>query len=62
LGRLYQQERQQCVALLGDVSEAPRVRAGIFTRNQSQVAAKLFAATKALRHPGDESATSNRHQ
>ena len=40
----YQQPAHQRIALLGDVTQASRVRAGSFLRNQSEIAGYVFAA------------------
>src|SRR5580692_13022153 len=48
LGCFDQQETQQRAALLGDAAEPLMTRAGIFRRNQSDIAADLLAPRKAL--------------
>ena len=40
----YQQPAHQRIALLGDVTQASRVRAGSFLRDQSEIAGYVFAA------------------
>src|ERR1700689_3631333 len=49
-----QQETQQRAALLGDAAQPLMTRAGIFRRNQSDIAADLLAAPKPLRSSDDE--------
>jgi hypothetical protein len=49
LSRFHQQETQQRAALLGDAAEPLMTRAGIFRRNQADVAADLLAAPKPFR-------------
>src|ERR1700733_10860900 len=54
LRRLHQQETHDRTALLGDVSQAPALPAGVFQRHQSQITRHLFAAAKAFRVAEDE--------
>jgi len=49
LCRLDQQEAHDRTALLGDVSQAPAIPAGVFQRHQSQITRHLLAAVKAFR-------------
>ena len=49
LRRFHQQKAQQHVALLADVSQPPPISAGLFRRNQPDVAGQLLAAVEALR-------------
>ncbi len=49
LGRFHQQEAQQHITLLADVSQSTTISAGLFRRNQPDVAGQLLAAVKALR-------------
>src|ERR1039458_6575012 len=49
LRRLHQQEAHDRTALLGDVSQAPALPAGVFQRHQSQITRHLLAAVKAFR-------------
>src|ERR1700739_1095667 len=46
--RFPQQETQQHVALLADVSQPPPISAGLFRRNQPDVAGQLLAAGEAV--------------
>src|SRR5271166_2575963 len=46
LRRFHQQEAQQHVALLADVSESASIPAGLFRRNQTHIAGDLLAAVK----------------
>src|SRR5579864_1123099 len=52
LRRFHQQETQQRVALLADVSQSTPIAAGLFRRNQTDIAGNLFAAVKTFR-PSD---------
>src|SRR5271167_4647528 len=49
LGCFHQQETQQRVALLADMPQPLTIGAGVFTGNESQVAANLLAASETLR-------------
>ncbi len=49
LGCFHQQETQQRVALLANMPQPLTIGAGVFTRNESQVAANLLAASETLR-------------
>ncbi len=56
-GRLccfHQQEAQQCVALLTDMSQPLPAGTGILTGNEPCVAADLLAARKPIRSPDDQ--------
>src|SRR5208282_2848167 len=46
LRRFHQQEAQQHVALLADVSESASIPAGLFRRHQTHIAGDLLAAVK----------------
>ena len=48
-----QQETQQRAALLGDVSQPLMASTGVLARDQSDIAADLFAALEPLRCPND---------
>src|SRR5258708_20409417 len=54
LGRFYQQETQQCIALLADVSQPLMVSTGVFTGNQPNVAADLLATWKTFPSSNDQ--------
>ena len=49
LCRFHQQETQQRVALLANMPQPLTIGAGVFTGNESQVAANLLAASETLR-------------
>src|SRR5215831_4606683 len=51
---LAQQETEQSVALLADVTQTPVLRAGVLTRNQSQITAYLLAAAEPIRRAEHE--------
>ncbi len=48
LCRFHQQEAQQHVALLADVSQPTPISAGLFRRHQTNIAGELFPAVKAF--------------
>jgi hypothetical protein len=50
-----QQEAQQCIALLANVSQPLMAGTGVLARNEPGVAAKLLATRKPIRRPNDES-------
>src|SRR5271167_1169614 len=50
----HQQETQQSVPLLTDMSQPLTIGTGVFTGNQPQVAANLLAASKTLRRSDDQ--------
>ena len=52
LRRLHEQETQQRVALLADVTQPLPARAGVLAWDKPQVAADLLAAAKTLRGSG----------
>jgi hypothetical protein len=49
LGRLHQQEAQQRVALLADVSQSPSIATGLLRWHQPHIASDLLAAVKTFR-------------
>jgi len=49
LRRFHQQEAEQHIALLADVTEPAAVAAGLFRRNQSYITGNLLAAVKTFR-------------
>ena len=49
----HQQEAQQCIALLADVSQPLPAGTGVLARNQPGVAADLLATRKPIRSPND---------
>ena len=53
LSCFHQQETQQRAALLGNAYQPLMTRAGIFGRNQSDIAADLLAAPKPFRSSDD---------
>src|ERR1017187_709690 len=54
LRRFHQQETQQRVALLADVSQPSPIPARLLRRHQSQIARDLLATLKPLRSPNDQ--------
>ena len=54
LGRLHQQEAQQGIALLADVTQSLLASTGVFTRNHPHVGADLLAALKPRRSSDDQ--------
>src|SRR5437773_10306517 len=54
LCRLHQQEAQQGIALLADMSQPLPAGTGVLARNQPGVAADLLAARKPLRRSNDQ--------
>ena len=60
LGCLRQQVAHQRVALLGDVPQSPVVGAGVFLRDETQVAADLLAAGEAIGNRDGSSAAAPR--
>jgi hypothetical protein len=50
----HQQEAQQGIALLANVSQPLPAGTGVLARNQPGVAADLLAARKSIRRPNDE--------
>jgi hypothetical protein len=62
LRRFHQQEAQQRVALLADMSNPSPISAGIPTRCQSQLACDLLATPKPFRAPDDQHETQRRQQ
>src|ERR1039457_3409525 len=54
LRRFHQQETQQRVALLADMSQPSPIPARLLRRHQSQIARDLFATLKPLRSPNDQ--------
>jgi hypothetical protein len=49
-----QQEAQQCIALLADVSQPLMAGAGVFARNEPKVAADLLSTRKPIRRSDDQ--------
>ena len=54
LCRFHQQETQQSVTLLADMSQPLTIGTGVFTGNQPQVTANLLASSKTLRRSDDQ--------
>ena len=62
LRRFHRQKTQQGVALLTDVSQAAMFSAGIFLRDQTEIAGDLFAAVEALRFSEDQHESQGRQR
>ena len=54
LRRFHQQETQDRTSLLGDVSQPSSISAGVFQRNQTEVAGHLLATLKAFGFSDDQ--------